>query len=124
MGLTCSSSASETSCSSFIATFKNENCMSSCMKTEEQALAVLTPIIEVLAKKYIEEHMHVIITDRLPAALAAHMNSVVDEVVEDVMPNISPNPIIDYHAVDLGLSPPPSASRPTLVRSLTTGHYP
>jgi hypothetical protein len=106
------------------------------MKTEEQAMAALAPIIEGLAKKYIEEHMHVIITDRLPAVLAAHMNAIVDEVVEDVLLNISPSPIIDYHAVDLGLSPLPSisrpspstsypspiASRPTLLRSLTTGH--
>jgi hypothetical protein len=86
MGLTCSSSASETSCSTIFATFKNDNCMSSCMKAEDAAAIQIGSMIEVLAKKYVEDHFQIIITDRIPKLFADHMVAMANAAVEAIPP--------------------------------------
>ena len=109
MGNTASCESDEVSCSSAFATCRTQHCSSSCMKKAKAIEAALGPL-EIIAqgavKRFIEDNLHMILQDHLPAALASHFESVADNMIDII---VTPPPVRSPAQSPV---PPPDAVEP------------
>ena len=87
MGSSASCETDDVSCSSAFATCRTQHCTSSCIKAAQEVERTLAPL-EIIAqnavKKYVEDNLHIILQDHLPAALATHLETVANGVIESI----------------------------------------
>ena len=88
MGNVASCETDEISCSSAFATCRTQHCTSSCMK-RAKAIETAAEPLEIIARdvlrKFIEDNLHMILKDHLPAALASHFESVADNMIDIIV---------------------------------------
>lgn len=90
MGNSCFVKSDGSTCATALGSCENKKCSSSCTKSVQQEVVQLEEVVDLVLKKWIDDHLHKYLQNHLPSPIATQIEETLVEAINiDLVPRLS-----------------------------------